>query len=170
MSEKAEWEGMLPFPLTILYVEDEREARELTGFFLEDYFTRVISVETGEEALELFLRQEESIDIVLTDLSLPGFDGFEMLRRMRRRREDLSILIFSAYAETSQLVQAIDLGVEGYLLKPFDPARFEKVLVGTVDRLLARRERMRYQQRLEERLRELEEECGRRKRESDELR
>jgi YesN/AraC family two-component response regulator len=84
-----------------------------------------------------------------------------MLRRMRRRQEDLAIIIFSAYAETSQLLQAIDLGVEGYILKPFDPHRFEAVVVGGVNRLLARREERRYRKRLEERLRELEEECGR---------
>lgn len=164
MSERTnESRAMLPFPLTVLYVEDDPEARELTRFFLEDYFTRVIATETGEEALDIFFREGESIDVIVTDLSLPGFDGFEMLRRMRRRQEDLAIIIFSAYAETSQLLQAIELGVDGYLLKPFEPSRFDEVVTGGVDRLLSRRERRRYLEKLEERLRELEEECGKRR-------
>jgi len=141
-------------------VEDDPEARELTRFFLEDYFTRVIATETGEEALDIFFREGESIDVIVTDLSLPGFDGFEMLRRMRRRQEDLAIIIFSAYAETSQMLQAIDLSVEGYLLKPFDPVRFEEVIVSGVNRLLRHREKRRYLEGLEERIRQLEEECG----------
>jgi CheY-like chemotaxis protein len=152
--------GMLPFPLTVLYVEDDPEARELTRFFLEGYFTKVLAVESGEEALDTFLR-EQGIDVVITDLSLPGFDGFEMLRRMRKRQEDLAIVIFSAYAETSQMLQAIDLAVDGYLLKPFDPERFEEVVFSGVSRLLRRRDQRRYRGELEERLHRLEAECER---------
>ena len=152
-------EGMLPFPLTVLYVEDDPEARELTRFFLESYFTTVLVTENGEEALDTFLRTP-GIDVVVTDLSLPGFDGFEMLRRMRKRQEDLAIIIFSAYAETSQLLQAIELSVEGYLLKPFDPERFEEVILSGVNRLLRRRDVRKYQEGLEERIRQLETECS----------
>jgi len=160
MMNKEKWKEAMPFPLTVLYVEDNEEARELTRFFLESYFTEVLSVEDGEKALEVFLETPE-IDIVITDLSLPGFDGFEMLRRMRRRREELSIVIFSAYAETHQLFQAIDLAVDGYLLKPFDPERFEKVMMCVVRRLLKRRDRQHYLEALENRIEELEEECRR---------
>jgi len=153
-------EEMLPFPLTVLYVEDDPEARELTRFFLESYFTNVECAEDGERALEIFF-DHPRIDMIVTDLSLPGFDGFEMLRRMLRRQEELSIVIFSAYAETNLLLKAIDLGVDGYLLKPFDPDRFEEVIVSSVKRLLKRRDLLRYQKTLEERVAQLETECHR---------
>jgi len=157
--DQCEHTGMLPFPLTVLYVEDDPEARELTRFFLEDYFTDVIATESGEEALGRFF-DAPKVDLVLTDLSLPGFDGFEMVQRMRKRQEDLAVVIFSAYAETHQLLQAIDLAVDGYILKPFDPARFEEVIISAVSRLLKRRDLLRYQKELEEHIRVLEEECS----------
>jgi YesN/AraC family two-component response regulator len=130
----------------------------LTRFFLEGYFTTVLSAEDGEKALEIFFSTPR-VDVILTDLSLPGFDGFEMLRRMRRRQEDLAILIFSAYTETSLMLQAIELRVDGYLLKPFDPERFETTIMEAVRRLMERREERSYREKLEERVRELEAEC-----------
>ena len=153
-----EQEGVLPFPLTILYVEDDTETRELTRFFLESYFTHVLTAENGEEALELFFNSPR-IDVVLTDLSLPGFDGFEMLRRMKKRQDDLAVIIFSAYSETPLMLQAIELRVDGYLLKPFDPNKFEKTILSSVQRLFSDREKRTYCRKLEERLRQLEQEC-----------
>jgi CheY-like chemotaxis protein len=153
-----EEERELPYPLTVLYVEDDADTRELTRFFLEDYFAHVVTAETGEEALEIFFGRSK-IDVILTDLSLPGFDGFEMLRRMKRRREDLAVIIFSAYTEPPLMLQAIELHVDAYLVKPFDPEKFEKTLVECVEKLLARREERLYRQNLEERIRQLEEKC-----------
>jgi CheY-like chemotaxis protein len=154
-----EEERELPFPMTVLYVEDDADTRELTRFFLESYFTRVLTAETGEEALKIFF-DTPKIDVVLTDLSLPGFDGLEMLRRMKKRQEDLAIVIFSAYTESTLMLQAIELQVDGYLVKPFDPVKFESTIVASVERLLSRREERLYRKTLEERLRQLEEECG----------
>src|SRR5437764_2693872 len=85
---------------------------------LEDEGWVVEEAETGELALEAFARQPS--DVVLIDIMLPGLDGFEVCRRMRRT-SDVPIVMVTARADTHDVVAGLEAGADDYLTKPFAP-------------------------------------------------
>ncbi len=101
----------------ILIIEDEETILELlrTGLSYEGYI--VFTAQGGIKGLEL-LRQEE-IDLVILDIMLPDIDGFEVLRRIRKRGIDTPVLMLTAKKEISDRVTGLDLGADDYLTKPF---------------------------------------------------
>ena len=104
--------------MTLLYVEDNPDAREMTTMLLEDFFGTVIVAADGEEGLVQFTAH--SVDMILTDISLPKLSGIEMLRRIRKNDPNVSMVILSAYGDEDYLVDSIDVGVDGYLKKPIN--------------------------------------------------
>lgn len=103
--------------LTILYAEDDYTARQTLASILEDYFGNVMVAKDGLEAWEMF--QAHHIDIVLTDIVMPRFDGIKLMRQIRyNAKKDIPIVLISALTETHYFLDAIKLGCNGYLLKP----------------------------------------------------
>ncbi|MGC8865145.1 MAG: PAS domain S-box protein [Bacteroidales bacterium] len=103
--------------ITVLLAEDELHARNFTEALLKNMVKRVYSVASGVEGLELFNRIP--IDVVITDIQMPKMNGLEMLRKMKERKPDLLTMITTAYGETLYFMEAIELGVDRFLLKPF---------------------------------------------------
>ncbi len=103
--------------LTILFVEDEEETRELLKSAISDEFKNFIIAKDGLEGLEKF--QEYSPDIIVTDISMPKMDGFGMITEINKTHS-IPIIAFSAFSETDKLLRAIDLKVDKYLIKPVD--------------------------------------------------
>src|SRR5262245_45443849 len=85
---------------------------------LEDEGWQVEEAETGEAALEAFGRQPA--DVVLIDIMLPGLDGFEVCRAVRRM-SDVPIIMVTARADTHDVVAGLEAGADDYLTKPFAP-------------------------------------------------
>src|SRR5690349_19728161 len=85
---------------------------------LEDEGWNVEEAETGEEALEAFARSPS--DVVLIDIMLPGVDGFEVCRSIRRT-SDVPIVMVTARADTHDVVAGLEAGADDYLTKPFAP-------------------------------------------------
>src|SRR3954465_6473740 len=85
---------------------------------LEDEGWQVEEAETGEEALEAFNRHPS--DVVLIDIMLPGVDGFEVCRSVRRT-SDVPIVMVTARADTHDVVAGLEAGADDYLTKPFAP-------------------------------------------------
>jgi DNA-binding response OmpR family regulator len=85
---------------------------------LEDEGWVVEEAETGEDALEAFARQPT--DVVLIDIMLPGVDGFEVCRSLRRT-SDVPIVMVTARADTHDVVAGLEAGADDYLTKPFAP-------------------------------------------------
>ena len=104
--------------MRILVVEDERLLCDGIAEDLELEKYTVDRCYDGADAYErLFV---EPYDLVILDLNLPGMDGLELLRRIRRERPELRVLILSARAQLSDKVAGLDRGADDYLAKPFD--------------------------------------------------
>ncbi|MFT5661404.1 MAG: PAS domain S-box-containing protein [Sulfurimonas sp.] len=102
--------------LRILYVEDEVLLRESTISILEDLFLEVIVADNGEEGLEKFY--DNQIDIVLSDVNMPKLDGLEMSTQLRNFDINIPIILLSAHSELEYFSKAMQLDIDGYLLKP----------------------------------------------------
>jgi DNA-binding response OmpR family regulator len=102
----------------ILTVEDDERIRTAVKMALEDEGWVVEEAETGEEALEVFNRSPS--DVVLIDIMLPGVDGFEVCRSIRRT-SDVPIVMVTARADTHDVVAGLEAGADDYLTKPFAP-------------------------------------------------
>ena len=102
----------------ILSVEDDERIRTAVKLALEDEGWVMEEAETGETALELFARNPA--DVVLIDIMLPGIDGFEVCRSMRRA-SDVPIIMVTARADTHDVVAGLEAGADDYLTKPFAP-------------------------------------------------
>lgn len=103
--------------LTILYAEDDYTAQQTLASILGDYFGDVIVAKDGLDAWEMF--QENHIDIVLTDIVMPRYDGIKLMRQIRHdAKKNIPIVLISALTDTHYFLNAIKLGCNGYLLKP----------------------------------------------------
>jgi DNA-binding response OmpR family regulator len=102
----------------ILTVEDDERIRTSVKMALEDEGWDVIEAESGEQAIESFSSQPT--DVVLIDLMLPGIDGFELCRTIRRS-SDVPILMVTARTDTHDVVAGLEAGADDYVTKPFQP-------------------------------------------------
>ena len=102
----------------ILTVEDDERIRTAVRMALEDEGWDVVEAESGEAAVELFGSQPA--DVVLIDLMLPGMDGFELCRSIRRA-SDVPIVMVTARADTHDVVAGLEAGADDYVTKPFQP-------------------------------------------------
>ncbi|MCI3950292.1 MAG: putative OmpR family two-component response regulator [Acidimicrobiales bacterium] len=103
---------------SILAVEDDERIRTAVRLALEDEGWDVEEAESGERALEVF--GGGPFDVVLIDLMLPGIDGFELCRSVRRN-SDVPIIMVTARTDTHDVVAGLEAGADDYLTKPFEP-------------------------------------------------
>ncbi len=102
----------------ILAVEDDERIRSAVKLALEDEGWTVDEAGSGEEAIEIFGRATP--DVVLIDIMLPGIDGFELCRTLRRT-SDVPIVMVTARNDTHDVVAGLEAGADDYLTKPFAP-------------------------------------------------
>ncbi len=102
----------------ILTVEDDERIRTAVRLALEDEGWDVVEARSGEEALDLFKRH--NADVVLIDIMLPGIDGFEVCRSIRRN-SDVPVVMVTARDDTHDVVAGLEAGADDYLTKPFAP-------------------------------------------------
>ncbi|RMH78533.1 MAG: DNA-binding response regulator [Actinomyces sp.] len=109
---------MVPVGTRILTVEDDERIRTAVKLALEDEGWEVVEAASGEDALQAFTR--EPADVVLIDIMLPGIDGFDVCRSIRRV-SDVPIVMVTARADTHDVVAGLEAGADDYLTKPFAP-------------------------------------------------
>jgi two-component system, NtrC family, response regulator PilR len=114
-------------PTKILVVDDELSMREFLAILLEGEGYQVDQAESAEEAL-CFMEQGR-YDLVLSDVSMPGLDGIELLARIKAQAPETAVLMITAYTTAEQAVEAMKLGAYDYIGKPFKVEEV-KVLVG----------------------------------------
>jgi DNA-binding response OmpR family regulator len=102
----------------ILAVEDDERIRSALKLALEDEGWTVEATASGEDAIEAFDRQPA--DVILIDIMLPGIDGFELCRTIRRL-SDVPIVMVTARNDTHDIVAGLEAGADDYLTKPFAP-------------------------------------------------
>lgn len=102
--------------MNILYAEDDEDTLQASAIILEDYAKNLFLARNGEEALEIF--ENNPIDIIITDIMMPKINGIEMVKIIRQKSPATPIVITTAHTETQYLLDAINLKVDGYILKP----------------------------------------------------
>lgn len=111
----------------VLIVEDNADQAATLKMFLSIRGHTLEIASSGPDAIELARRQRP--DVVLLDLGLPGFDGFEVARRLRQEHgARMRIIAVSAYATESDRQQSLEAGCELHLVKPADPRFIESLL------------------------------------------
>ena len=103
-------------PLKVLVVDDEPPIRKLLRMGLGTQGYQTIDATNGKAALELMA---DKPDLVILDLGLPDMQGLELLRQIRERREDVPIVVLSSRGDEVAKVEALDLGADDYVTKPF---------------------------------------------------
>lgn len=112
--------------LTVLYVEDDEVVRENFQQILHSFFSNVFVTENGKTAMEIFLQQP--IDLVLLDISIPGMNGLEVARNIRKINDTVKIIILTAYSDREKLLKAVNLQLFAYLVKPTQYKQFVEIL------------------------------------------
>src|ERR1700675_747649 len=117
----------------VLVVDDEEGMREFLTVLLEKQGHRVIVASDGEQALQLVA--EQTPDLVISDLRMPNVDGIGLLAGIRKQYPELPVILVTAYASSDSTIQAMRLGADDYITKPF---RIDEIRL-VVEKALARR-------------------------------
>lgn len=113
--------------LDVLCVEDDPDIARVLQLMIESVpGRRALIAEDGESALRLL--DGRSLELAFVDLGLPDVDGVELLRQLRLRRPDLSIVVVTAYHDRRQ--EALAAGADLFLSKPFDPEQVLQIVAG----------------------------------------
>lgn len=126
--------------LSLLYVEDDPHTREGTLSILHEIFPTIYVASDGEEGLALYRENAQKIDLIITDITMPKLNGLEMIERIRETNKEIAIIVFSAHNESSYFAQTIELGVDGYLIKPLKSSQLFQTLSRTVEKISLRKE------------------------------
>src|SRR5947199_10450512 len=128
---------MAPEQATILLVEDEANVLKMLERFLAPTY-RCHSATNGKDALEV-LKNEREIDLVVTDVRMPGMDGIQLIRAVRRLRPYMPAIAMTAYGSEETAVEALRAGATNYLRKPFKTQEFLAVVRQCIELAQARR-------------------------------
>jgi diguanylate cyclase (GGDEF)-like protein len=104
--------------ITILYVEDEKNIRETLSKFLKHFATQIYLANNGEEGLKLYNRHTP--DIVISDIKMPIMNGIDMVKAIKQINPKQHIIFTTAHSDSKYFIEAIELLVDGYVLKPID--------------------------------------------------
>jgi len=126
----------------VLLAEDEKDARDILTFYLNNLFDKVDVVKNGEEGCKLYkkiLSEGDFYDLVITDIKMPKIDGLSMVEKMTKLKSDQKYIIVSAYKDEEYLLKAIGLNVAGYFVKPLDVDKMMELLKKIKDDMLKNR-------------------------------
>ncbi|MBU3939884.1 response regulator transcription factor [bacterium] len=119
--------------LRVLLVEDEENLATLLKGAIGDNFYSFTVAKNGEEGLERFKGMRP--DIVITDIMMPKLTGLEMAREIKEIDQNAAIIILSAFSETDKFLNAIDVGVVKYFIKPFDPDELLEYIISISEKI-----------------------------------
>ncbi|MDD4600581.1 Transcriptional regulatory protein DcuR [bioreactor metagenome] len=121
--------------LRVLIVEDDPMVAELNRRFLEklDGFTLSSIVNNGKDALSFL--EDNTVDLVLLDVFMPGMNGLELLSAIRRQQYGIDVILVTAARDKQSVQSALRQGAVDYLIKPFEFERFKSALTGYKQRL-----------------------------------
>jgi DNA-binding NtrC family response regulator len=117
-------------PPRVLVVDDEFEMAAVLADSLRESGFEAFALRSGREALEVL--RHESVDVIVTDLRMPGVDGLKLLRKSRELDPTRPVILMTAHGALDSALEAATQGAYHYLTKPFSP----KYLVGLVERAL----------------------------------
>ena len=118
----------LPDRRTILLVDDDPDVLESMGALVQSLGFRVLTAVSGERARELYLQGGEAIGCVITDLTMPGMDGWETLEALRRLNPDLPAILVSGYDRSQAMAGEHTELPQAFLGKPFGLQKLKETL------------------------------------------
>jgi two-component sensor histidine kinase len=104
--------------ISVLFVDDNESIRKLYQRLLEKHVNHFYIARNGHHGLQLY--QEHKPDLVITDINMPVMDGLEMVREIKNLDPNAKIVVMSAYNVKENFIESINLGVDGYLMKPVE--------------------------------------------------
>src|SRR5687768_17280511 len=116
----------------VLIVEDHDRLREQLGQFYEQEGFRVTTASCGEEGIKKL--DEDRFAIVVSDVKMPGMDGFQVARHVRDKHPDTDVILITAFGNIKQAVEAMKLGASDYITKPFQPEAIRLVSAKLIER------------------------------------
>ena len=122
------------FNISVLLVEDDRLSLVIYSEFIRKIVNDVYTASDGHEGIAVY--REHKPDIVITDIMMPGIDGLEMIREIKKIDPTVKVIMISGHSEVDYFIRSIDLGVEGYLLKPIDNVKLKNKISELGDNIL----------------------------------
>ncbi len=147
MDSFAKYREKLNF-LDVLYVEDDNNLRSSTRQFFMKFFKSVDSCKNGKEALIKY--NTKFYDIIITDISMPVMNGLEMAEKIREINPDQVIIIVSSYNDDSYFIKSVEIGIDGYILKPFSIEQILNNVIRISQKIYLNKELQEYSNKLEE--------------------
>jgi PAS domain S-box-containing protein len=142
--ESAQGQRMGPLPydmegLSLLYVEDEPEASSMVSKMLLMHYPKLTlyTAENGAVGLESY--REHRPDVVMTDINMPIMDGIRMSREIKALNADAEIIAVTAHSDTSYLLNAIEIGIHNYVLKPINYSELFAVTDKLLEQIILKR-------------------------------
>ena len=127
--------------ISILIAEDEKQLLNSMVEYLELFFDTVYKAEDGLSAYKVY--ETHNPDIIITDINMPHLDGLSMIEKIRKKDLKTKIIITTAHSEKEKLMQAIELHLVKYLVKPIQSDELKELLLSLVNELRLKRDRIR---------------------------
>jgi DNA-binding NtrC family response regulator len=128
---------MESFAGDILVVDDDADIREVLGDRLQSLGYRVFAADTAKAGLDLLERQNPQV--VLLDIEMPDMNGIDLLREIRRREHDVTVVMITAYGTIERAVEAMKEGAYDFIPKPFEPDHVALIVAKALERETLRR-------------------------------
>jgi len=116
----------------VLYVEDDVTLQKNIIETLNHFFGKIFVASNGDDAYNIYIENQNRIDLIITDINMPNTDGITLSKMIREFDKKIPIVIISAYTNTDYLLDSIDLNIIKYITKPFTT----KKIMELMDKLL----------------------------------
>jgi len=115
----------------ILVIDDEQMILEMLDQVLSSTGYRVYAALGGQKGLELY--DQHPVDLVLTDIKMPGIDGYRLLKEIKAKNPNARVVLMSGYSNDFSIREAIELGADEFIVKPFRRNDILQVLQSAVE-------------------------------------
>ena len=109
---------MIKIPIKVLIVDDEKDFVEIFSLRLETQGEKVFTAFSGKEAVKVL--EQKPIDVVILDIRMPGMDGIDTLKEIKKRYPNVEVILLTGHGSTETAVDGMKLGAFDYLMKPAD--------------------------------------------------
>ncbi len=124
---------MIQSDFSILYAEDDATLRSKYVELLQLYFKNVYEASDGKEAIEKYSLHQPSV--VILDINIPKINGLKVAKIIREKNPDVILIMLTAYSDTQKLLEAMELKLTKYLIKPIKTFELENILTQTISTL-----------------------------------
>jgi two-component system response regulator PilR (NtrC family) len=137
---------MLQQAINILIVDDDRSLRKMLAFVLEKEGFQVEEAISGLDALKKL--KGRNFDLVISDIRMPDLNGIELLKKIKTHDQDLPVIMITAYAATNDAIEAMKLGAEDYIMKPFNLEELKIIINKSLHKKNIERENVQLKEKL----------------------